>query len=341
MACARVSSESSPPVAIIAFDGMQSHRWAAPPTTSRSTSVTSAPSVAATVAHVLPAGPPPRMTSRVLGTCTAYRRRLTLLRHRVACGTLAARSRPMSELRQDSSPGGSCWSRRAVEHDPSPSRSRHATHRERECHGPTARSARATSTRRRPSWSARAGAPGSPGLARPGVPEPVPDRRRRRGRRPARPGRTRSWCCLPTTTRLRASSTTTRRSRSSPCSGTGPAAHRRAGHAHVQVLINQGRAAGGVDRASARPGRGARLRAARRHRRRRPLRRGRRPTRSSVIGPTRSSASSRWSRVARRAAWCPSGSAYAVRDTHRRRRCRPATRGQHRRPRPRRCARAP
>ena len=32
--------------------------------TSRSTSVTSAPSVAATVAHVLPAGPPPMITSR-------------------------------------------------------------------------------------------------------------------------------------------------------------------------------------------------------------------------------------------------------------------------------------
>ena len=27
----------APPVAIIVFDGMQSHRWAAPPTTSRST----------------------------------------------------------------------------------------------------------------------------------------------------------------------------------------------------------------------------------------------------------------------------------------------------------------
>ena len=33
----------APPVAIIAFDGMQSHRWAAPPTMSRSISVTSAP----------------------------------------------------------------------------------------------------------------------------------------------------------------------------------------------------------------------------------------------------------------------------------------------------------
>jgi len=32
--------------------------------TSRSTRVTSAPSVAATVAHVFPAGPPPRIASR-------------------------------------------------------------------------------------------------------------------------------------------------------------------------------------------------------------------------------------------------------------------------------------
>ena len=59
----RPSSSSSPPVAISAFDGMQSQRCAAPPTMSRSTSVTSAPSVAATLAHVLPAGPPPRMTT--------------------------------------------------------------------------------------------------------------------------------------------------------------------------------------------------------------------------------------------------------------------------------------
>ena len=61
--CERPSSSSSPPVAISAFDGMQSQRCAAPPTMSRSTSVTSAPSVAATLAHVLPAGPPPRMTT--------------------------------------------------------------------------------------------------------------------------------------------------------------------------------------------------------------------------------------------------------------------------------------
>ena len=54
----------APPVAIMAFDGMQSHRWAAPPTTSRSISVTSAPRRAALVAAWLPAGPPPMITKR-------------------------------------------------------------------------------------------------------------------------------------------------------------------------------------------------------------------------------------------------------------------------------------
>ena len=61
----------APPVAIIVFDGMQSHRWAAPPMTSRSISVTLAPSRAAYVAAVLPAGPPPMMTKRMV-TPTGY-----------------------------------------------------------------------------------------------------------------------------------------------------------------------------------------------------------------------------------------------------------------------------
>ncbi len=43
----RPTAPSAPPVAIIAFDGMQSRRWAAPPITSRSTTETSAPSRAA------------------------------------------------------------------------------------------------------------------------------------------------------------------------------------------------------------------------------------------------------------------------------------------------------
>ncbi len=43
----RFRNAIAPPVAIIVFDGMQSHRWAAPPTMSRSIIVTSAPSRAA------------------------------------------------------------------------------------------------------------------------------------------------------------------------------------------------------------------------------------------------------------------------------------------------------
>src|SRR5436190_16485869 len=54
----------APPVAIMVLDGMQSHRWAAPPTMSRSIRMTSAPSRAAWVAAVLPPGPPPMITTR-------------------------------------------------------------------------------------------------------------------------------------------------------------------------------------------------------------------------------------------------------------------------------------
>ena len=68
----RPTAASAPPVAIMAFDGMQSHRWAAPPITSCSTRLTLAPSRAAWVAAVLPAGPPPRITRR-LGTGRGYR----------------------------------------------------------------------------------------------------------------------------------------------------------------------------------------------------------------------------------------------------------------------------
>ena len=55
----------APPVAIMALEGMQSHRLAAPPTMSRSISVTSTPSMAACVAAWLPAGPPPMITKRM------------------------------------------------------------------------------------------------------------------------------------------------------------------------------------------------------------------------------------------------------------------------------------
>ena len=72
MPWAALICERAPPVAIIALDGMQSHRWAAPPTMSRSTSVTSAPSRAAWVAAWLPAGPPPMITKR-LAMARGYR----------------------------------------------------------------------------------------------------------------------------------------------------------------------------------------------------------------------------------------------------------------------------
>ena len=62
----RRRKDIAPPVAIIVFEGMQSQRWAAPPTTSRSTIVTCAPSRAAYVAAVLPAGPPPMIRNRVV-----------------------------------------------------------------------------------------------------------------------------------------------------------------------------------------------------------------------------------------------------------------------------------
>ena len=68
----RRTAARAPPVAIMAFDGMQSHRWAAPPMMSLSIRVTSAPSRAAWDAAVLPAGPPPMITKR-FGTGRGYR----------------------------------------------------------------------------------------------------------------------------------------------------------------------------------------------------------------------------------------------------------------------------
>ena len=65
----------APPVAIMVLEGMQSHRWAAPPTMSRSIIVTRAPCRAAWVAAVLPAGPPPMTTKRTVtaaGYCGPY-----------------------------------------------------------------------------------------------------------------------------------------------------------------------------------------------------------------------------------------------------------------------------
>ena len=68
----RRTKAMAPPLAIMALDGMQSHRWAAPPTTSRSMRVTSAPRRAAAVAAEFPAGPPPMMTKRTRGMSPRY-----------------------------------------------------------------------------------------------------------------------------------------------------------------------------------------------------------------------------------------------------------------------------
>ncbi len=66
-------NDIAPPVAIMVFEGMQSHRRAAPPTMSLSMSTTSAPRRAAYVAAWSPAGPPPMITNRT-ATVPGYRR---------------------------------------------------------------------------------------------------------------------------------------------------------------------------------------------------------------------------------------------------------------------------
>src|SRR5580704_7858636 len=65
----RRANESPPPAAIIALEGIQSHRFAAPPTMSRSIMVTCAPRRAAVAAAAAPAGPPPSMTRRTGMSC--------------------------------------------------------------------------------------------------------------------------------------------------------------------------------------------------------------------------------------------------------------------------------
>ena len=197
---ARSSSTSSPPVAMSAFDGMQSQRWAAPPTMSLSTSVTSAPRVAATVAHVLPAGPPPRITT------------LGMPRNgRAAVPAVGSWSPPrnliaMSQLRHDplsgrdvivaAGRGGATDDVRLVgdRRRPAPA---------------SARSAPAPSRRRR--RRSRASATASPtsragrsARSRTSTPSSMP---------------TRSWCCRPTTVRS-PTSPTAKRPRCSPCCAT-------------------------------------------------------------------------------------------------------------------------
>src|SRR5438270_4682139 len=84
----------APPVAIMALDGMQSQRWAAPPMTSRSTRVTSAPRRAAWVAAEFPAGPPPMMTKRTaIAVVLPLSRRLVHAEDVAQCVTDLAKGR--------------------------------------------------------------------------------------------------------------------------------------------------------------------------------------------------------------------------------------------------------
>ncbi len=64
------SAAIRPDVAISVFDGTQSLSTHAPPRPSRSTTVTSAPTCAATRAASYPPGPPPRMTTFARGWLT-------------------------------------------------------------------------------------------------------------------------------------------------------------------------------------------------------------------------------------------------------------------------------
>ena len=83
----RLVALTAPPVAIIAFEGMQSSKCAAPPIMSRSIMVTSAPSRAAHVAAVFPPGPPPIITKRIV-TFLGYLCVSTILgRHRDVVAT--------------------------------------------------------------------------------------------------------------------------------------------------------------------------------------------------------------------------------------------------------------
>ena len=67
-------------VAMSVFDGTQSVSTQAPPSPSESTTVTRAPSWAATRAASYPPGPPPRITTLVCGLLT--------MPHSVACSSV-------------------------------------------------------------------------------------------------------------------------------------------------------------------------------------------------------------------------------------------------------------
>ena len=234
---ARASSVSSLPVATIALLGMQSQRCAAPPTMSRSIIVTSAPSDAATVAAVLPAGPPPMITNR-----TGMWSRLRA----AAAPTLTTRA---------GAPHRRAHRRRG---DPRA--------RSRDC-GPT----RSACTSPTPSGAGRPTVRSAPGnehddAARGRAHRAAAPPTRRAGRCAScrtctrssatvrRPARTKSIVLLP---RARRGSSTRSRSMPRPtCSSrcaTAPRIHLDAGLAYAQPFVNHGQGRGRVDRASARP----------------------------------------------------------------------------------------
>ena len=67
IASARTTVARTPAVESSVFDGIASHSVALPPSPTSSTSVTWAPIAVAALAAAYPAGPPPRITKRIVG----------------------------------------------------------------------------------------------------------------------------------------------------------------------------------------------------------------------------------------------------------------------------------
>ena len=271
------SSVSSLPVATIALLGMQSQRCAAPPMTSRSISVTSAPSDAATVAAVLPAG-------TATDDHEAHGHDVQATR----AATPPTLTNRCSELRADELTGDA-RDRRARRARLRPDTFR--VHGRRRCRRRVADRARSVpgNEHETPPEVARIGRRRArhAGLAGARRAEHVPDRRRRRRR-----ARTRSSCSRPRTTGRSARSRRRRpRPRCSSCCATAPRSTSTTGSCTRSAFVNHGKRGGRVDRAPARAARRARLRAAARRRDARPVRRRAAatssPTRSTRRAPDR------------------------------------------------------
>ena len=110
------SAAIRPDVAISVFDGTQSLSTHAPPRPSRSTTVTSAPTCAATRAASYPPGPPPRMTTFARGWLTLP---LCSLPHRLPHASRfhgGSRPRPAAHARTLRARGAVCRVRQ--QHEP-------------------------------------------------------------------------------------------------------------------------------------------------------------------------------------------------------------------------------